>query len=226
MNPGRFRTGGPIPAEDTVGTGVGDTASTASTDAGPEALELYRFTRPIVGMIWAQTRQGVIGKDGGMPWHLPEDMAHFKRVTTSHPVIMGRRTWESFPAKFRPLPERTNIVITGQPDWAGTPEAAGAVVVHSLEDALVEAQFSPGGNEVWIIGGGRVYSQALEHANVAAITVIDSDTGGDTGAPQLGPEWTFRGGSPVAGWHTGKNGTRYRYTLWAKGSSEFTSEDV
>ncbi|WP_434615067.1 dihydrofolate reductase [Arthrobacter sp. A5] len=198
----------------------------ASPSLGTDGLDLHRFHEPIIGMIWAQTRQGVIGKDGGMPWRLPEDMAHFKRVTTGHPVIMGRRTWESFSPKFRPLPERTNIVITGRQDWADTPDAAGAIVVHSLEDALVEAQFRPGGNEVWIIGGGQVYGQALEHANVAAITVIDSETEGDTGAPQLGPEWTFRGGTPVEGWHTGKNGTQYRYTLWAKGSSEFTSDDV
>lgn len=108
-----------------------------------ESLSTYRFTQPIVGMIWAQTNQGVIGADGGMPWHLPEDMAHFKRVTLGHPVVMGRRTWESFPDKFRPLPERTNIVVTRQPGWASTPEASGAVVLDSLEEAIVEAQFSP-----------------------------------------------------------------------------------
>ena len=185
---------------------------------------LYRFTEPIVGMIWAQTQQGVIGKDGGMPWHAPADMAHFKRVTTGHPVIMGRRTWESFPAKYRPLPDRTNIVITRRQGWAGTPEALGAVVVHSLEDALVEAQFSPGANEVWILGGGKVFAEAVEHANVAAVTVIDSATDGDTFAPELGPEWNFRGGSPLEGWHKDTNGTQYRFTLWAKGPSEFEVE--
>ena len=73
--------------------------------------------RPQVGLIWAQARGGVIGKDGVMPWHLPEDLAHFKRTTLSHPVIMGRRTWDSVPPRFRPLPERRNIVVTRQGDW-------------------------------------------------------------------------------------------------------------
>ncbi|WP_425859912.1 dihydrofolate reductase [Arthrobacter sp. TWP1-1] len=185
----------------------------------------YRFSQPIVGMIWAQTNQGVIGADGGMPWHLPEDMAHFKRVTTGHPVVMGRRTWESFPEKFRPLPDRTNIVVTRQATWASTPEASGAVVLDSVEEALVEAQFSPGGNEVWVIGGGQVYAQAQEHCNVAVITVINTDVAGDTQAPTLGQEWSFRGATPAEGWHTAKNGTEYRITLWAKGDTEFEAPE-
>ena len=65
-----------------------------------------------MGLVWAQTTAGVIGKDGDMPWHLPEDMKHFTRLTTGHPVIMGRKTWLSFPDKYRPLPGRTNIVVT------------------------------------------------------------------------------------------------------------------
>jgi dihydrofolate reductase len=70
--------------------------------------------RPRIGLIWAQARGGVIGKDGTMPWHLPEDLAHFKRTTLSHPVIMGRKTWESLPPRFRPLPGRANLVVTRQ----------------------------------------------------------------------------------------------------------------
>lgn len=185
----------------------------------------YRFTTPIVGMIWAQTNQGVIGADGGMPWKLPEDMAHFKRVTSGHPVVMGRRTWESFPEKFRPLPDRTNIVMTRQESWGASAESAGATVVSTIEDALVEAQFSPGGNEVWVIGGGQVYAQALEHCNVAVITVINTDVPGDTAAPSLGDDWSFRGATPKEGWLTSKNGTEYRITLWAKGDSEFAEAE-
>ena len=85
-----------------------------------------------LGLVWAQARGGVIGKDGGMPWHVPEDLAHFKAVTSGHPVIMGRRTWESFPARFRPLPGRRNIVVTGSPSWA----EPGAVRAESLDAAL------------------------------------------------------------------------------------------
>ncbi|MGA7205431.1 MAG: dihydrofolate reductase [Specibacter sp.] len=185
---------------------------------------LYHFNEPIVGMIWAQTNQGVIGAEGGMPWHVPEDLAHFKRVTEGHPVVMGRKTWDSFPAKFRPLPDRTNIVVTRQLGWGSTPEASGAVVLDSVEEALVEAQFSPGGDEVWVIGGGQIFEQVIDDCNVAVITVINSDVPGDTQAPALGPEWSFRGATPREGWHTAKNGTEYRFTLWAKGDSEFVAE--
>lgn len=191
----------------------------------PKLPSFYRFTEPIVGMIWAQTKQGVIGADGGMPWHLPEDLAHFKRVTEGHPVVMGRKTWESFPEKYRPLPGRTNIVVTRQEGWGSTPGASGAVVLSNVEEALVEAQFSPGGSEVWVIGGAQVFGQVLADCNVAVITVINTDVTGDTQAPELGPEWSFRGATPQEGWHTSTNGTEYRFTLWAKGESEFQAPE-
>ncbi len=194
-----------------------------SESVSPELPTFYRFTQPIVGMIWAQSNQGVIGAGGGMPWHLPEDLAHFKRVTGGHPVVMGRKTWDSFPEKFRPLPGRTNIVVTRQEGWASTREARGAVVLSNVEEALVEAQFSPGGNEVWVIGGAQVFGQVLADCNVAVVTVINTDAPGDTRAPELGPEWSFRGATPREGWHTAKNGTEYRFTLWAKGDSEFAA---
>ncbi|WP_104086605.1 dihydrofolate reductase [Arthrobacter sp. GMC3] len=191
----------------------------------PALPTFYRFNEPIVGMIWAQTNQGIIGADGGMPWHLPEDLAHFKRVTDGHPVVMGRKTWDSFPEKFRPLPNRTNIVVTRQEGWAASPEASGAVVLDSLEQALVEAQFSPGGDEVWVLGGRQVFDQLMDDCNVAIITVINTNVPGDTEAPGLGQEWSFRGASPKEGWHTAKNGTEYRFTLWAKGESEFEAPE-
>ncbi len=84
--------------------------------------------RPVIGAIWAQTTNGVIGRDGGMPWSLPEDMAFFRRTTTGHPVIMGRRTWESLPERFRPLPGRTNIVVTSAPERVAAGAAGGGVL--------------------------------------------------------------------------------------------------
>ena len=131
-----------------------------SNDNTPDAQpgDFHRATPRLptgLGLVWAQTSTGVIGKDGGMPWHLPEDMQHFSRLTTGHPVIMGRKTWESFPDKYRPLPGRTNIVITRQEGWGGTPGAEGAIAVKSLDDALLESQFAPGHEMVWIIGGGK-----------------------------------------------------------------------
>jgi dihydrofolate reductase len=169
-----------------------------------------------LGLVWAQTSTGVIGKDGGMPWRLPEDMQHFSRLTTGHPVIMGRKTWESFPDKYRPLPGRTNIVITRQPDWAGTPAAEGAVVVKSLDDALLESQFAPGHEMVWIVGGGQIFAQSMDLADVAVVTTIDTSAEGDTFAPELGYEWTAGASLPAGGWLTADNGTRYRINLWRR----------
>lgn len=169
---------------------------------------------PLVGMIWAQTIDGVIGRDGSMPWHLPEDLAHFKRTTEGHPVIMGRRTWESFPEKYRPLPGRTNIVVSRQnPDPADYP---GAVVVGSLEEAFSRARSSEGADEVWIIGGGKVYAEAAPHANAAVVTVIDTSVEGDTYAPVLANSWNLTRVEPSEGWSTAQNGTRFRISVWTR----------
>ncbi|WP_104042574.1 dihydrofolate reductase [Arthrobacter sp. ZGTC412] len=169
-----------------------------------------------VGLVWAQTSDGVIGKDGDMPWHLPEDLKHFNRLTTGHPVVMGRKTWLSFPEKYRPLPGRTNIVVTRQKSWADTPEAEGAVVVSSLDDALLESQFVDGGGTVWILGGGEIFRQSTELANVAVVTTIDVDADGDTFAPELGTSWVAAASVPPDGWLTAANGTRYRFTKWSR----------
>ncbi|MCU1531601.1 MAG: dihydrofolate reductase [Arthrobacter sp.] len=184
-------------------------------DASPFTEELAAsFTG--LGLVWAQTSTGVIGKDGGMPWHLPEDMLHFTRLTTGHPVIMGRKTWESFPDRYRPLPGRTNIVITRQEGWGETPAAEGAIAVRSLDDALLESQFAPGHETVWILGGGEIFTQSMDLADVAVVTTIDTTAEGDTFAPELGYDWTEDGSLPSDGWLTAANGTRYRITLWRR----------
>jgi dihydrofolate reductase len=167
-----------------------------------------------IGLIWAQTTSGVIGKDGDMPWNLPEDMKHFTKVTSGHPVIMGRKTWLSFPEKYRPLPNRTNIVITRQDGWGETPEAEGAVVVKSMDDALLESQFAPGFEAVWILGGGEIFEQSTDLANVAVVTTIDVEADGDTYAPELDDAWEPGASVPGEGWLTAANGTRYRFTKW------------
>jgi dihydrofolate reductase len=190
-----------------------------STD---NAMDPLAFTEKIaedttgVGLVWAQTTAGVIGKDGDMPWHLPEDMKHFTRLTTGHPVIMGRKTWLSFPDKYRPLPGRTNIVVTRQEGWGNTPEAQGALAVKSLDDALLESQFAPGHETVWVLGGGEIFAQTLDIANVAVVTFIDSETDGDTYAPDLGFEWKLAASEPATGWLTSTSGTRYRFTMWRR----------
>ena len=200
---------GPRPYPGSVAEAV--TAAAAATD------DRQPLPAPVVGMIWAQTTNGVIGRDGGMPWHLPEDLAHFKRTTLNHPVIMGRKTWESFPDKYRPLPGRTNIVISRRPEMRDQLVAEGAVVVDSVEDAMSEAAASPGGDEIWVLGGGEIFNLTTQHSNAASVTVIDMETDGDTYAPQLGPGWKLDGVSPTEGWSTAANGTRYRISLWVRG---------
>ena len=142
------------------------------------------MTRPRIGLIWAQARGGVIGKDGAMPWHLPEDLAHFKRTTLSHPVIMGRKTWDSLPARFRPLPGRANIVITRQPDW----HQNGVQHASNLREALLFAEQTDTPT-AWVMGGAQIYAQALPLATRIEMTEIAQDFAGDAHAPTPGPEW-------------------------------------
>lgn len=153
---------------------------------------------PRIGLIWAQAQNRVIGHQGQMPWHLPEDLAHFKRSTLSHPVIMGRKTWDSLPPRFRPLPGRANIVITRQSDW----QAPGAQRAASLRDALQQCAHAP---QVWVIGGAQIYAQALPLADELLITEIHAPFEGDAYAPALGPEW--RESSRQR--HTAANGLPY-----------------
>jgi dihydrofolate reductase len=133
-------------------------------------------------LIYARARNGTIGKDNQMPWHLPEDLAHFKRVTLGQPVIMGRKTWDSLPARFRPLPGRMNIVITRQPEW----QAVGALRATSIHDAMHLCGNAP---DAWIMGGAEIYRQAEPLASTAVVTEIAQDFEGDAFAPVLGPDW-------------------------------------
>lgn len=134
-------------------------------------------------LIFARAVNGVIGRNNTLPWHLPEDMAHFKRTTLGCPVIMGRKTWDSLPPKFRPLPGRLNVVVTRQADW----QAAGALCAHSLTEAMTLCPFE---SDAWVIGGAEIYAQALPLASTAVVTDIEASYEGDAYAPQFGPEWT------------------------------------
>ena len=136
-----------------------------------------------INMIYARAANGVIGHNNAMPWHLPEDLVHFKKLTLGFPVIMGRKTWDSIPQKFRPLPGRTNVVITRQTNW----QAAGALTAGSLEAALALCQSE---SDVWIIGGAQIYAQAEPLASRIEVTLIDKNYEGDAFAPALGVEWT------------------------------------
>ncbi|MDD2925869.1 dihydrofolate reductase [Rhodoferax sp.] len=154
-------------------------------------------------LIFARASNGVIGLNNTLPWHLPEDMAHFKRTTLGCPVIMGRKTWESLPPKFRPLPGRLNVVVTRQPGWA----ADGAVVVHSLQAACAAC---PPESTAWVIGGAEMYAQALPLASEAVVTEIDTPFEGDAFAPTFGPRWHETARES----HTAGNGLRFSFVTY------------
>lgn len=171
-----------------------------------------------ISLIWAQTPAGVIGRDGSMPWNVPEDLAHFKNTTGHHPVIMGRRTWESFPARFRPLPGRTNIVVSRDAQQRELLAEAGAVAVARVEQALERAAGCADSDEIWVIGGAQIFDAVLDRADTAAVTIIDVDEAGDTFAPVLGENWCRTSTDPTEGWHLSRRGARYRIELWARGA--------
>ena len=184
-----------------------------------------------IGLIWAESDGGVIGKDGVMPWHVPEDLAHFKAVTADGAVIMGRKTWDSLPPRFRPLPGRRNIVITRQLDWA----TDGADTVHSLDEALALARASD--EPVWVIGGAEIFALALPLADRLEVTELRATFDGDTVAPAIDASWTLTAADPVAdasasadadadadvsapdaanGWRRSRSGLDYRFLTYRR----------
>ncbi|MBL3658038.1 dihydrofolate reductase [Fulvivirga sediminis] len=138
-----------------------------------------------ISMIAAIAENFVIGKDNDMVWDLPDDMRFFMEKTSGHHVIMGRKNFESIPEKYRPLPNRTNIVMTKNNDWT----ADGVEIVHSLEDALEIARKN-NEPEVFIIGGGQIYELGLQHADVMYLTEIHASFDGDAFFPTFNKlEW-------------------------------------
>ncbi|MBL0887553.1 dihydrofolate reductase [Myceligenerans indicum] len=181
----------------------------------------------MIGLIWAQAHDAasrpVIGAEGAIPWHIPEDFAHFKATTSGHPVVMGRLTWESLPK--RPLPRRTNVVITSfgavigmaavptHGEGATTPPTV-VEVAGTLGEALALAADAPGGDQVWVMGGSRVYTEAMRIADRLEITEVDLRVEGDTFAPAVDPAaWR-----PVStgDWTASTSGTRFRHVTYRR----------
>ncbi len=159
-----------------------------------------------INLIFARAANGVIGKGGVMPWHLPEDLAHFKELTQGRPVVMGRKTWDSLPERFRPLPDRLNIVVTRQEVW----QDEGAKPATSLEDALNIAGQSA--DTVWVMGGAQIYAQALPLARRVEVTEIHREFEGDVFAPALGPEWKETARTD----HVGANGIPFSFVTYKR----------
>ena len=157
-----------------------------------------------VSLIWAQSTSGVLGRAGGIPWQLPEDWVHFKALTMGHTVVMGRRTWESLPAKFRPLPGRRNVVLTHQAGFKGD----GATVVRSIDEALTEP-------DTWVVGGEQIYTLAMPRAGRCEVTEVEIDLrreDGDVVAPVLDETWVGTTGE----WETSRTGLRYRFHTYLR----------
>jgi dihydrofolate reductase len=151
-----------------------------------------------VGLIWAQSTSGVIGRDGAIPWHLPEDLARFKALTMGHTVVMGRRTWDSLPERFRPLPGRRNMVLTRNSGF----DAPGAEVFGSIDDAIDD--------QTWVIGGSEIYHLALPSAARCEVTEVEIDLrleDDDALAPVLDESWIGTSGP----WQDSSSGLRYRF---------------
>lgn len=133
-----------------------------------------------LALIAAVARDGGLGKDNALLWHLPQDLAFFKRQTQGCPVLMGRHTWESLPPRFRPLPGRRNVVLTRDPHW----RAEGAEVAHDLDEALARVRDA---ERVFVIGGAQLYAQALPRADELVLTEVDAQAPADVFFPTWSP---------------------------------------
>jgi dihydrofolate reductase len=160
-------------------------------------------------MVWAQAAGGVIGADGALPWHLPEDLRLFRALTLGRTVVMGRRTWESLPPRVRPLPGRRNLVLSSTLD----PAEAGVQVARSVDDVLALEE------DLWVIGGAGVYRAFLPHAEEVVVTEVDAQLPGDTWAPQLGPDWVLGARVPGTDWSPSTTGLRFRVSQWQRGTT-------
>lgn len=161
-----------------------------------------------LGLVWAQSTSGVIGRGGDIPWRVPEDLARFKQVTLGHTVVMGRRTWDSLPARVRPLPGRRNIVLSRQKDL----DVDGAEVVGSLDAAFALFETE---TETWVIGGAEIYRLALPHATRCEVTEVDVNLPRDDDdalAPVLDDTWQARTGK----WRLSRTGLRYRFHSYSR----------
>ncbi len=160
----------------------------------------------LIAILSEQTR--AIGRDGALIWRNRADMQHFKELTSGHPVIMGRKTWESLPERFRPLPGRTNIVVSRDPGYA----APGAVVAASIEAALSAGRAAPGGEELWVMGGGAIYALALPYADRLSLTLVDDPAEGDAVFPHYSGFTSIKESAPA----TDDAGHQYRFVTLAR----------
>jgi dihydrofolate reductase len=163
-----------------------------------------------VNLIWMQSNNGVIGCDGQLPFKIPEDIKRFKELTMGGIVVMGRKTWESLPSAYRPLPGRYNVVLTNNRDYVAD-EHPYVEVIHDLEDFLIRHR----AKKIWVIGGAEVYHQAIRHAKSLYVTRVLSSAIGDALAPVI-QEDVFRCTAQTAILHSEHSGEAFRYEQWVR----------
>jgi len=162
--------------------------------------------RPLLALIAAVARNRVIGREGGLVWHDSADQRHFRQVTQGHAVVMGRKTWDSLPERFRPLPNRRNVVVSRQPDL----QLPGAEVQGSLAAALQALHDAP---TIFVIGGGELYAQAMPIADELVLTEIDADLDGEVLFPAVDPHtWHLVDSQPAQS----ADGTVYRFARYRR----------
>lgn len=162
-----------------------------------------------VCLIWAQARHRVIGRNNALPWHLPEDLKWFKETTSGHPVLMGRRTFESLPV--RPLPGRLNIVLSRRQGWLQSLAGPSLKQASDLTSGLQVAE-DAGHQRTFVIGGQAVFEAALPRADCVLLTEIDLEVeGADAFAPNIAQIFTV---TEQGDWLTSSAGLRYRYSRW------------
>jgi len=132
----------------------------------------------MISLIVAMSENRVIGRENRLPWHLPEDLHHFKGLTLGHPIVMGRKTFESIG---RVLPGRTNVILSRRRGF----KVPGAIVLESFEEALASLAREPGGSEIFVVGGADVYRQALPRADRVYLTIVHAHVEGDATFPEL-----------------------------------------
>ena len=159
----------------------------------------------MLGLIWAQAAGGVIGAGGAVPWRLPEDLALFRAVTTGGAVVMGRRTWDSLPAAYRPLPGRRNVVLSRS--------------LAAVDGAEVVAEPAAAPADGWVIGGAEVYAAYADRATVAVVTEVELDVAGDAYAPVLGPDWRPAPAGPWSGPRVSTTGLGWQVTVALRGAA-------
>lgn len=161
----------------------------------------------MIGLIFAQSSNGFIGKDGKLLFHIPEDLKRFKHITEGSAVVMGRKTWESLPDGFKPLPNRFNVVLSRNKDY----KIPGVLVHHDLVEVL--SRFENKHQDIWIIGGEELYKEAIRYARIIQQTLVTQEFDGDAKAPYIDPDnWQCSVGNPFKE----HNGLYYQFNTYRR----------